>query len=207
MKKFSIALILACFIFSANAQNVTMESVCKQLSQHTHTTGNFEQIKVIKKMKNRKIKSYGTFIFSTEGIYWNTKKPVASTMIINSSAMTQISKGKETVTSIEGNDTFKNFKNSVDAFFANDLSNLKKNFKIDFKFAGGKWTITLIPAGKKMSSKIKDIVMTGTSDGTTSEISSVVISEVSGDSLTYNLSNLKYLKELSPDEKKLFISK
>ena len=66
MKKFSIALILACFIFSANAQNVTMESVCEQLSQHTHTTGNFEQIKVIKKMKNRKIKSYGTFIFSTE---------------------------------------------------------------------------------------------------------------------------------------------
>lgn len=207
MKKFSIALILACFIFSANAQNVTMESVCEQLSQHTHTTGNFEQIKVIKKMKNRKIKSYGTFIFSTEGIYWNTKKPVTSTMIINSSAMTQISNGKETVTSIEGNDTFKNFKNSVDAFFANDLSNLKKNFKIDFKFAGGKWTMTLIPAGKKMSSKIKDIVMMGTSDGTTSEISSVVISEVSGDSLTYNLSNLKYPKELSPDEKKLFISK
>lgn len=207
MKKGIFTLIFACFAFSAFAQNVTMESVLNQLSQHEYTTGNFEQIKIISKMKNRKIKSYGTFIFSKDGIYWNTTKPVSASMTITSSTMTQISNGKKTVASIEGNEVFKNINSSLNAFFSNDLSSLKKNFKVDFKFAGGKWTMTLTPTGKNMAAKISEIVMTGTSDGVSSGITSILISETSGDSLTYNLSNLKYPKELSSDEKELFISK
>lgn len=199
----TIFLILAnSFIF---AQNLSLNDVAEQLSKHPNTTGNFEQIKTIKN-SSRNLKSSGNFIFSLEGIMWQTLKPFPSTLAIGKDFVIQTSAdGTKTVTDTSQNQIFTTIAEIIISVFSNDFEMLQNSFNTEF-FAdeNSNWTLTLLPKDSTISAVLKSLVLSGKSDGTNSTIESILMTEASENSIRYNFSNLKYPKELSADEKAFF---
>lgn len=192
----------------AFSQNISLESVCSDLSKNRITKGDFIQSKTIAKT-GKKLSSNGKFIFSTEGILWNTLKPFPSTLVLGADYMVQIgSDGKRKVTDARGNDAFKSVSSTLLALFSNDVSKLSQNFTLTFESSGADtWTVSLEPKDKTVASVMSSIVLKGKSGSGNSEITDIVLNEANGGSVFYGFTNHSHPKELSEDEKSCFNNK
>src|SRR5574344_3031793 len=109
---------------------LSFDKVCAQLAQHPNTTGNFTQVKTIRK-RNRSLKSSGTFIFSLDGIMWKTLKPFASTLVVGKTSVIQTTPdGKKTVIDASNNQIFTSISSTLSSIFSGDTGTLQKNFKV-----------------------------------------------------------------------------
>ena len=202
-------IILACAIFASAvfsfAQDATLKSVCTQLSKNAITKGDFVQSKTIAK-NGRTLKSSGKYIFTLEGIAWNTEKPFSSSLVLKSDSMIQISaEGKKTVTDASGNETFKSIASTLTSVFTGKEDDLLKNFECNFSTDGSLWTVELSPRDKTVASMMKKIVLCGTVEKT--EITSIELSEASGDVVMYAFQNSVHPKDLTDEEKTCFSEK
>ena len=119
------------FSFNLTAQSLTLESVCKSLASHPITTGDFTQIKTLQ-TNGRKLTSTGKFIFSQEGILWQTEKPFPSSLILTKEAMVQVAaNGKKSVMSGKDNQIFANISDTLSSVFSGNVDALKKNFECE----------------------------------------------------------------------------
>ena len=188
------------------AQNVhSLDSVCESLASHPNTTGDFTQIKTIQ-TNGRKLKSTGKFIISPDGILWSTEKPVFSSLILTNTAVVQTAaNGKKTVLSGKDNQIFKNISGTLTSVLSGNVTELKKNFNCDFEIdQSSKWTISLEPKDSTIASVMKTLVLSGTYSEF-AVLDSLVMSEASGNTISYEFTNQKYPKELSEDEKQIFV--
>ncbi|MBQ0040219.1 MAG: outer membrane lipoprotein carrier protein LolA [Treponema sp.] len=186
------------------AQKITVESVCADLAKNTITKGDFTQEKTVGK-NNRKLKSNGKFIFSTDGIVWNTIRPFPSTLVLGADYMVQIgSDGTRKVTDARGNDAFKSVSSTLLAVFSNDITKLNQNFNVNFSAEADKWTVTLQPKDKTVASVMTAIVLKGSSAAAGSEIDGIQLNEANGGTVDYAFANQTHPKELTTDEKSLF---
>jgi len=210
MKKL-ISIIAALFVCSAAfCQNITLEKVCNQLAKNSITKGDFQQIKTMQSAKGkRELKSNGEFILCLDGIMWKTLKPFPSTMVVGVDYVVQIAaNGTKTVKDTSENQTFSNVAATVVAVFGNDYAQIQKNFTTTFTTEGSNgWTAVLVPKDKTISSVMSSITLKGTYSGTSATLDSIIMSEGSENTTTYIVSNQKYPKELTKDEKSYFLSK
>ena len=203
---FAALLLCAAFAFS---QDISLESVCSDLSKNGITKGDFLQSKTIAKT-GKKLSSNGKFIFSTEGILWNTLKPFPSTLVLGADYMVQIgSDGNKKVVDARGNDAFKSVSSTLLAGADGHQSGKEKG--IHHKFApsaetSGKntWTVSLEPKDKTVASVMSSIVLKGKTESGNSEITDIVLNEAKGGSVFYAFTNQSHPKELSEDEKSYF---
>lgn len=205
MKKIILSVIfLTTSLLFAQASAASLESVCASLAAHPNTCGDFTQTKTLQ-TNGRKLKSTGKYIFSTEGILWQTEKPVPSSLILTKSAMVQISaNGNKSVMSGKDNQIFANISETLSSVFSGDVAALKKNFDCDFTAKeNGEWSVALLPKDSTIASVMKTLVLSGTSKLQT-EMTSLVMTEASGNTITYDFTNQKYPEELSADEKANF---
>lgn len=206
MKKILCLLSLIFITTVLFAQNVhSLDSVCESLASHPNTTGDFTQIKTIQ-TNGRKLKSTGKFIISPDGILWSTEKPVFSSLILTNTAVVQTAaNGKKTVLSGKDNQIFKNISGTLTSVLAGNVTELKKNFNCDFEIdQSSKWTISLEPKDSTIASVMKTLVLSGTYSEF-AVLDSLVMSEASGNTISYEFTNQKYPKELSEDEKQIFV--
>ena len=194
--------ILFLMSFKLSAQTQTLESVCKNLAVHPNTTGDFTQIKTLQ-TNGRKLTSTGKFIFSQQGILWQTEKPFPSSLILTNEAMVQIAaNGKKSVMSGKDNQTFANISETLSSVFSGDLDTLKKNFECKLvQEADSSWKIFLTPKDSTIASVMKSMVLAGTG----SDLTSLEMAEMSENTIRYEFKNQKYPEELSADEKALFV--
>lgn len=199
---FAALLLCAAFAFS---QDISLESVCSDLSKNGITKGDFLQSKTIAKT-GKKLSSNGKFIFSTEGILWNTLKPFTSTLVLGADYMVQIgSDGNKKVVDARGNDAFKSVSSTLLAVFSNDVSRLGQNFTLVFETSGkDTWIVSLEPKDKTVASVMSSIVLKGKTESGNSEITDIVLNEAKGGSVFYAFTNQSHPKELSEDEKSYF---
>lgn len=206
MKKLIISALLVLGMLSLSAQGLSLESTCSKLAERPHTKGLFTQNKTVTtKGKSRTLKSSGTFIFSVEGIMWNTEKPFPSSTIISRTQLIQVAAdGTESAMDMSSNDTFSSIANTLLALFSNDISLLKAGFDIDFKDQGSnKYSMKLTPKNSDVASAITNILIEGTvTDGAT--IDSITMTEDSGNTITYFFTDQIYPKELTADDKAFF---
>lgn len=196
----SLLLFISPLLFSQ-----TLESVCESLSSHPNTSGDFIQTKTLQ-TNGRKLKSTGKYIICPQGILWRTEKPVPSSLILTKDAMVQISaNGNKSVMSGKDNQIFSNISETLSSVFSGDAAGLKKNFKCDFKVKeNGDWTLTLTPKDSTIASVMNTLELSGTTKPQTA-MTSLLMSEASGNSITYDFINQKYPEELSADEKQNFV--
>lgn len=196
----SLLLFISPLLFSQ-----TLESVCESLSSHPNTSGDFIQTKTLQ-TNGRKLKSTGKYIICPQGILWRTEKPVPSSLILTKDAMVQISaNGNKSVMSGKDNQIFSNISETLSSVFSGDAAGLKKNFKCDFKAKeNGDWTLTLTPKDSTIASVMNTLELFGTTKPQAA-MTSLLMSEASGNSITYEFINQKYPEELSADEKQNFV--
>ena len=206
MKKIILAVISAFFlIMSINAE--TFESVCKNLSEHPNMIGNFSQVKTISAV-NRSMKSSGTFIFSLDGIMWKTQKPFPSTMVVGMTSVKQtLANGKETVIDASSNQIFTSISTTLSAMFSGNSEVLQNNFDVDFTSAGSDWKAVLSPKDSMVKKILVSLSISGKATENSADLNSIVMTEATGDTITYNFTDQKYPKELTDDEKAYFSSK
>ena len=197
------------FLFSgilfAQAASPTLESVCARLSAHPNTRGDFVQTKTLQ-ANGRKLKSTGKYIICPQGIMWRTEKPVPSSLILTKESRVQISaNGNKSEMNGSDNQIFSNISDTLSSVFSGDAAALKKNFKCEFEMKkSGEWLITLTPKDSTISSVMKKLELSGTTEPETA-MTSLVMTEASDNTITYEFLNQNYPKELSADEKQLFI--
>lgn len=204
-KSFLAAAVL--FTLTASGFSASMETVCQGLAAHPHTTGDFTQIKKIKN-SSRSLKSSGNFIFSLEGIMWNTVKPFPSRLAVGDTQIIQTAgDGTQTVIDAEGNEMFASIGNTLKAVFTNDLVLIQKNFETKFtEEADDKWILELEPKDTTIKSVMKLLTLNGSS-GSSVTLDSITMTEASENTITYTFKNQNYPKELSDAEKAFFVAK
>ena len=207
-------IIAAMFILSAGLTSlcfaepnkaVTLESVCEQLASRPNTTGDFTQTKTLQ-TNGRKLKSLGKYIICSEGILWKTEKPVPSSLILTKDTMVQISaNGNKSVMSGKDNQIFSNISETLSSVFSGDVEALKKNFNCEFSDDGNNgWSLVLTPKDSTIAAVMKTLELSGITKPETS-MTRLLMSEASGNTITYEFINQKYPKELSTDEKQNFV--
>ena len=194
--------ILFLMSFGLSDQTQTLESVCKNLAAHPNTTGDFTQIKTLQ-TNGRKLTSTGKFIFSQQGILWQTEKPFPSSLILTKDAMVQIAaNGKKSVMSGKDNQIFANISETLSSVFSGNVDTLKKNFECELiQEADSSWKILLTPKDSTIASVMKSMVLAGTG----ADLSSLEMAEMSENTIRYEFKNQKYPEELSADEKQIFV--
>jgi hypothetical protein len=190
-------------LFAQSAKS--LEAVCSSLASHPNTIGDFTQIKTIQ-TNGRKLKSSGKYIISTQGFLWQTEKPLATSLILTKDAMVQIAaNGNKAVMSGKDNQIFGQISETLSSVFSGDVAALKKNFECDFTSGSdGSWKVLLTPKDSTIASVMKTLELSGITKPETA-MTTLVMSEASGNSITYEFINPKYPEELSADEKKIFI--
>ena len=191
--------------FAQTNKQVTLESVCEQLASRPNTKGDFTQTKTLQ-TNGRKLKSTGKYIICSEGILWKTEKPVPSSLILTKDTMVQISaNGNKSVMSGKDNQIFSNISETLSSVFSGNVEALKKNFLCEFSDNGNNgWTLVLTPKDSTIAAVMKSLELSGLSKPETS-MNRLVMSEASGNTITYEFINQIYPKELSTDEKQNFI--
>ncbi len=189
------------FNYPLGAENMAaFENMSDHLSKQPIVKGTFEQEKVLSRL-NRSLKSSGNFIIAADtGMVWETLKPFPSTLVLGRDYLVQFrGGGQKTVLSAQGNETFLSMSEVLSAVFSGQSQTLINNFEIFYKDGGENWELGLIPLDTAIAVFASTIIMKGGS-----AINSIIIYEQSGDSITYNLSNHSFPKELNIDEKVLF---
>ena len=204
MKKVSAFFALLFFTFLTFAQNISMESICAELSKNKITKGNFIQEKTITKT-GKVLKSSGNFIFSESGILWATEKPFPSTMILGKDFMIQVSADRtKKIMNAGGNGVFKNISSTLLAVFSNNVPALNDKFNIEFNTQKENWTVILKPKDSTVASFMNSIVLNGNSTSAKTEIISVELTEAKGNKVLYKFINQTHPEELTEDEKTFF---
>ncbi|GHV42187.1 hypothetical protein AGMMS49546_20000 [Spirochaetia bacterium] len=182
-------------------------AVCGDLAKHRIVKGAFEQAKTISRL-NRSLLSRGSFIIAAElGMVWDTRSPFPSTMTVGRDYIIQSVPGAGSRTRLDaaGNETFLRLADTISAIFTGNSQKLLDNFDVYFTFAGGTWSLGLIPREKAVRSFAAKIIMSGDYAGSTpAVIRNIYIYEQNGDSIRYTLSDHRLNENLSPQERALF---
>ncbi|MBQ9237831.1 MAG: outer membrane lipoprotein carrier protein LolA [Treponema sp.] len=185
-------------------QNVTLQTVTASLAKRQVTTGDFTQIK---KIRNRTLTSTGTFIFSREGIIWDTQKPFPSTIVIGTTAIVQIMPdGKRTVIEAAGNQMFTGMSSALTGVFAGDISQIEDNFSVAFNVQGTEWEARLTPRDSSMEAVMQSVTVHGTMNSGDAVLTTIVVEEPAGSTITYILSNQKYPGALTDEQRAAFVA-
>ena len=175
-------------------------TTCASLALHPNIRGRFEQEKILSRL-NRSLKSSGNFIIAAgSGMVWDTLSPFPSTLVLGADYLIQSRPGgQKTVLSAQGNEVFLSMAEVISAVFSGNSRGLENNFNIYYFTVSNSWELGLIPLDKAINSFAQRIIMKGDS-----AIRSIKITEQSGDSTIYVLSNHNFPEALNANERALF---
>ena len=138
---------------------------------------------------------------------WKTLKPFPSNLIVTENAMIQIAAdGKKNVMSASDNQIFQNISKTLRSVFAGDSKELENNFKVAFENKeNGLWSVVLTPKDSTIAAVMQTLELSGSSTNTQVTLLSLELQETSNNKIRYEFSNQIYPKELTTDEKAIFV--
>ena len=146
----------------SGAQEATLDSVCRSLTEYPVTAGSFVMQRRIASLP-RDLRSSGTFVICGEGIAWNTTRPLQTLLAVTGDKIIQrLPDGSTNVMDGAGNQTFQSIATTLSALFSGDQAALEENFQVSFSSSGGSWTMTLLPKDRSVASVMTTITMEGT---------------------------------------------
>lgn len=179
---------------------ITLEQITSGLAEHKVTEGDFTQIKTITMSKGtRDITSNGTFILSTQGVMWNTVKPLPSKLIVTETKLVQIdAKNNQSMLDGSENATFTSISSTIVSLFSNDLSVLKDKFALSFTEKDAQtWNLELTPKDSSIASVISMLILEGTCKNSVCTLDSLAMIEKTGGKITYLFANQTYSEAIT----------
>lgn len=207
MKKLFWLLISFVFQPMLFAQDVSVDNIFSSLSHDNVVKGDFLMEKSLASIK-RPLKSSGKFIFSPEGILWQTLRPFpSSTAVTKNSIIQTLPDGSKSVTDGSSNEVFKSVAGAVSSVFSGNQAALEDYFLIDsFSSSSSAWRMALVPKDSTISSVIKKIELAGSFEPSSACASLDTIRIIQGENefTSYTLSSKEYRQELTDEEKAFF---
>ncbi|MDE5898741.1 MAG: outer membrane lipoprotein carrier protein LolA, partial [Treponemataceae bacterium] len=105
------------------------------------------------------------------------------------------------------NQIFTSISSTLFSMFSGDAQKLGENFTVDFSASGADWKAVLTPKDAAVSAVMASIAVSGTRAAASAELNKIVMTEGSGDTITYTFTNQNYPEVLTDDEKAYFIAK
>lgn len=198
--------IMACAVFlSFNSlifSETSLDDVFYSIASRNVTSGDFVQEKEAPNLK-RPLKSTGKFVFSKDGIVWQTLKPFPTTMSIVGSTLIQTNmKDEKMVTDGSSDETFKSIASAVSSLFSGNRNELEKHYDIkEFKSEGNEWNLSLTLKDKTIANAFSLIKLNGVADSKNSSISNITFFQNDNNVTKYQFLNQIYKNELSEEEK------
>jgi len=164
-----------------------LSQVLTQVTSYDEVSGDFKQIKTIKKL-NREFVSSGTFRISKKsGIVWSMQKPFVSEMTVNDSGIFERSaNGTVKTISTKDNPVFAQFSKVIQAVFFGNLSELESRFSLFYEKTPNGSRIGLVPREATIRKVVANIVMEMSAN-----LDKVVITDGEGSPVTYEFTNHK----------------
>ena len=164
-----------------------LSQVLTQVTSYDEVSGDFKQIKTIKKL-NREFVSSGTFRISKKsGIVWSMQKPFVSEMTVNDSGIFERSaNGTVKTISTKDNPVFAQFSKVIQAVFFGNLSELESRFSLFYEKTPNGSRIGLVPREATIRKVVANIVM-----DMSANLDKVVITDGEGSPVTYEFTNHK----------------
>ena len=164
-----------------------LSQVLTQVTSYDEVSGDFKQIKTIKKL-NREFVSSGTFRISKKsGIVWSMQKPFVSEMTVNDSGIFERSaNGTVKTISTKDNPVFAQFSKVIQAVFFGNLSELESRFSLFYEKTPNGSRIGLVPREATIRKVVANIVME-----MSAHLDKVVITDGEGSPVTYEFTNHK----------------
>lgn len=207
MKKLFWLLVLFVFLPMLFAQGVSVDNIFSSLSYSSVVKGDFLMEKSVASIK-RPLKSSGKFIFSPEGILWQTLRPFpSSTAITKNSIIQTLPDGSKSVADGSSNEVFKSVAGTVSSVFSGNQAALEDYFLIDsFSSSSSAWSMALAPKDSTISSVIKKIELSGSFElpSARATLDTIRIIQGENDFTSYTLLNKEYRQELTDEEKAFF---
>lgn len=160
----------------------------------------YTQTKTISRL-NRKLVSSGTFILKPEsGMVWATVKPYESVLFVGrSEAKQRIGQGKTSVMEVSENAIYNSIARAIESIVSGDYEVALEFFALYFEETEEGWAIGFKPEGAVLSSYMDNVVVRGTGD----QMRSVLLKEVSGNTILYEFEGLD-ARDLTDEEERLF---
>ena len=164
-----------------------LSQVLTQVTSYDEVSGDFKQIKTIKKL-NREFVSSGAFRISKKsGIVWSMQKPFVSEMTVNDSGIFERSaNGTVKTISTKDNPVFAQFSKVIQAVFFGNLSELESRFSLFYEKTPNGSRIGLVPREATIRKVVANIVMEMSAN-----LDKVVITDGEGSPVTYEFTNHK----------------
>ncbi len=200
MKKWLMLALMALSPF-CQASVTDLESLQKQLAQHTIVRGDFTQLRHIE-MFAEPLSSQGSFTLSKQmGLLWHQTTPFPVNLVLTEDKLRQTFAGQEPqVITAKDNPMAFYFSHVFLAVFHGDTNALKEQFEIEFDTSAEQWTIELTPKQAPLNAVFKNITLVGNED-----IDGLTLQEVRGDKTEILFSNQTHQpKSLNDAEKAQF---
>lgn len=189
-----LLVLLAALPSPASAQTtVTLDSVLGRFARIEGLTLSFHEEKHIA-LLTMPLSTEGTLAYVRPGRL--ARRAGTQTVLIDGSALRMSDGGHEQHIDMGSQPIVRSFVDSFRAFLAGDRHALEASYTITFESTASDWTITLRPRGAPLSQFLSSIVFRGAGDALTS----MTMSEVSGDTTTTTFSHVDDHHRFSAEE-------
>lgn len=131
----------------------------------------------------------GEFVFARDfGVYWHTRQPFDSVVVLTSTGIVQRDEGAPTLRlSSDDQPAVRVIANIFLAMFTLDVTSLSRNFDLYGLSQGERWIIGLKPRSGAIASVFRQATVTGASD-----VEQVVLTDAHGDRTVIDLSAIEH---------------
>ncbi len=166
----------------------TLARPAQALAKTQVVTGSFRHAKHLSEMPQPLVSS-GEFVFARElGVYWHTREPFDSVLVLSEHGIAQRDEGSQTMTlSAAEQPAVRVIADIFLALFTLDVTSLNRSFDLYGRSQGERWIIGMRPRSPAIASVFREATVTGAAD-----VEQVVLTDVRGDRTVIDLTKTQY---------------
>jgi outer membrane lipoprotein-sorting protein len=180
----------------------TLSRPAAQLEKARTLQGNFRQSRYLRELP-RPLIATGEFVFARElGVYWHTRQPFDSVVVLNDAGMMQIDEGAPALRlSADQQPAVRLVGNLFTALFTLDVTRLGNDFDLFGIGEGARWTLGLRPRARTTAGVIRQVTVTGSAD-----VEQVEIVDAQGERTLIELTSVHYSPDAPREEVRALLS-
>lgn len=179
---------------SASQLKSLLSRPAARLDQARTLSGVFSQSRFLRELP-RPLVAGGEFVFARDlGVFWHTRQPFDSVIVLNAAGMTQIDEGAAPLRlSAEEQPAVRLVGNLFAALFTLDIARLGRDFELFGTGEGKQWTLGLKPRASGLAGVIRQVTVVGSDD-----VEQVELTDAHGDRTLIELSAIQYSRDGPP---------
>jgi outer membrane lipoprotein-sorting protein len=176
----------------------TLARPAARLARARTLRGEFHQSRQLREVPKPLIAT-GEFLFARDlGVYWHTRRPFDSVVVLNDDGMTQIDEGAEALRiPAREQPAVRLIGNLFTALFTLDLARLGHDFALHSVTEGSgdaaRWTLGLVPRASGLAGVIRRVTVTGSAD-----VEKVELEDAHGERTVIELGAIEYSPAAPP---------